>query len=133
MTIVETFTRRKKLAENKGLFNGVPDNWETKKVRRVRTPAGEKRFGQPIGSIIIGGGVGKKLKNLELLDSDYAGFDKVKTSKGKEFYVGKYDGYPKYYVTDENSNDAYEASSLEDAFAWLDANPTGKGNNAPDW
>ena len=116
--------RTKSLAITASMFNGISE-LEVKAVRRVRTPAGVKRYGQPIGSIIIGGGKGSPLKNLTLQDSEYAGLDKVKTSKGKTFYVGKYDGDDQFTVNTPEDDLVHSADTLEDAFRWLDTNPTG--------
>lgn len=98
---------------------------EFKALRRVRTPAGAKRFKVPIGSVILGNG--KRLENLTLSDSDYAGFDKVKTKKGKELYIGKFEGDKVHVVTDANDKILYEGDSLEDVFEWADGNGDGGG------
>lgn len=55
------------------------------KVRRVRTPAGKKRYGQPIGSIITN--KGRKLKNLTIKDSVFKGFDLVSGKNGMDYDV----------------------------------------------
>lgn len=121
--------RTKALALEVGMLNG-PYN-EEKGIRRVRTPAGAKRFGQPIGSIIIAdgvGGAGKKLVNLKIVDSEYEGFDKVKGKNGKTLYIGKYDGERNYTVNDADDNELYSARSLEDAFKWADKNSAPKSS-----
>lgn len=59
------------------------------KVRRVRTPAGVRRFGLPIGAII--GSRGKQLKNIKILDPVFDDWDLVEDTKGKKYDVGKDD------------------------------------------
>lgn len=72
---------------------------EQKAVRRVRTPAGARRFGQPIGSIIVRDSR-SPLSGLMLGDSDYDGWDKVKGSNGKTYFVGKDEDDGKWYATE---------------------------------
>lgn len=112
--------RTKPSAETKGMFNGVRDSWDTKTLRRVRTEAGERRFKQPIGSVIIGNG--KLLTNLTLEESEYSGFDKVTTASGKTWYIGKFPDEDEITVNDENDKELYKAKNLEDAFSWADQN-----------
>lgn len=128
--------RIKPRAQTKSMFNG----WalESKGVRRVRTPEGAKKYGQPIGSIIIaGGGVrglhmsamdastgdggsGKVLNNIKLEDSEFEGFDKVRTSKGRVLYIGKFPGEDEVTVNDEDDNELESFDTIEEAFAWTD-------------
>ena len=51
-------------------------------IRRVRTPAGVKKYGQPIGSIIVRDGE-PPLANLTAIDEVYEGIESVKGSDGK--------------------------------------------------
>lgn len=54
-------------------------------VRRVRTPAGVRRFKQPIGSIIVRDSI---LSNLKIKDPIYDGWDLVVGKNGKKYDVG---------------------------------------------
>jgi peptidoglycan hydrolase-like protein with peptidoglycan-binding domain len=92
---------------------------EVKAVRHVRTAAGAKRFGQPIGSVIVRD---SPLKNLVGIESDYDGWDMYKAGSGrseKRFYVGKYEG--EWAVTDADDYKIHGASTQEDALKWLDS------------
>lgn len=109
---------------------------ESKAIRRVRTPEGAARFHLPIGSVIIGGGGrgasidgmkpgkgggdGKVLKNIKIEDSEFEGFDKVRTSNDRVLYIGKFPGEDDITVNDEDDNELESFSSIEEAFAWAD-------------
>lgn len=67
------------LPDGQQWINSLP---EEKVVRHVRTPAGVRRYNQPIGSIIV---ADRKLRNLTGLDSIYDGWDRAKGSDGKEY------------------------------------------------
>ncbi|UVF61441.1 capsid maturation protease [Gordonia phage DalanDe] len=134
---MQTDVRRiKPRAQVKSMFNG----WalESKAIRRVRTPEGAKKYGQPIGSVIIAGGIrgrfhanaqdtsdgeggtGKVLKNIKVEDSEFEGFDKVTTVKGRTLYIGKFPGEDEVTVNDEDDNELESFDTLEEAFAWAD-------------
>ena len=100
---------------------------EIKAVRRVRTPAGAKRFGVPIGSIIIPGrNSGLSLRNLKV-GKVVQGFDEVESTGNRKgtFYVGKYDGEDIVCVTDVNDKVLHEAKTPEEAFGWLETHANG--------
>lgn len=97
---------------------GVPI--EAKVIRRVRTPAGERRFGQPIGSIIVRDSLLRNLK-ISLSPSEFGGFDKVDGSNGKTYYVGQYDGESGYVAVDDKDKVIYDGDDLEEAWTTLDA------------
>jgi DNA topoisomerase-1 len=59
---------------------------QAKVVRHVRTSAGQRRFGQPIGSIIVGDG-SSPLKHLTSI-----GDGKAKGSDGNTYHIGKHEG-----------------------------------------
>lgn len=95
------------------------DGWEEKVVRRVKTPAGAKRFGQPINSIIVRDGLNLgKLKHVGKNDT----WDIVEGSDGKRYDVG-YDENNKVWVaTAENDWDNIvvdNAASEDEVFELL--------------
>lgn len=80
------------------------------KVRRVRTPAGAKRFGQPIGSIIVRD---VPMPNLKINEPKFDGWDSVTGANGKNYDVGKVDG--EYHAYGENDwDDLVATASTED-------------------
>lgn len=115
--------------EFKDIKSGV--EVELKVVRHVRTPAGARRYGKPIGSIITSDG--SVLKNLKTEKTEYVGFALVRDSKGRGYYVGKWDGYDGVYATDENDdyNVVAEGKTTEEVLKKLDA-IVGKTGGAPD-
>lgn len=125
--------RVKPRAQVKSMFNG----WalEAKGIRRVRTPEGARRYKLPIGSVIVGrpgvdlpeisklgdgGNDGRVLKNIKIEDSEYEGFDKVRTSKGRTLYIGKFPGEDEVTVNDEDDNELESFDTVEEAFSWAD-------------
>jgi 2'-5' RNA ligase len=88
---------------------------DEKVIRRVRTAAGVRRFGQPIGSVIVGDGT--KLSNLKTVDSEYDGYEKY-TRGGKAIYVHKSGG--KYEAVDENDNVIASHANQESLLKELD-------------
>lgn len=102
------------------------------KVRRVRTPAGAKRFGQPIGSIIVRD---IRMTNLKINAPKFDGWDSVTGANGKNYDVGKVDG--EYHAYGENDWDDLVASAktedelyrkLNDASAKKGKGKTPKGD-----
>lgn len=99
--------------------NSKHDWTEEKVVRRVRTPGGVRKYGQPIGSIIVRDG--RPLANLKITgDSDYEGWVKVRGNNGKNYEVGEEDG--KWYATGDGGWDdvAAEADTEDALFEKLD-------------
>lgn len=94
----------------------LPVGMETK-VRRVRTPAGERHFDQPIGTIIVRD---SPLSFLRIGASEFAGWDKVDGQDGKEYYVGQFDGEKGFVATDANDNVILEADTMDDLYQSLD-------------
>jgi hypothetical protein len=90
-------------------------------VRHVRTPAGVRRFNQPIGSVIIGKG---RLKNLTAMDSDYPGWSKYQGGDGNRYYVGLH--RRKWYATDEDDNILFEGNNEVEVTSALNSNITTK-------
>lgn len=82
---------------------------EEKVVRRVRTPAGVRRFGQPIGSVIVRDGV---LNRLTDMITDYPGWAKYQGADGKRYYVGK--SRNKWVATDENDYEVVRGIDEDD-------------------
>lgn len=97
------------------------------KVRRVRTPAGVKRFSQPIGSIITSKGT--KLANLKLLDPVYKGMDLVEGKKGERYDVGKTKSGWAAYKHKDRSKPVAEAEKEDELFVALDK-LAGKGTKS---
>lgn len=114
---VGSYIRKSFAGFGEGGLHAFAYDTEFKGLRRVRTAAGVARFKRPIGSIITSRGT---LENLKLEESDFGGFDKVKTPKGQTFYIGKFDDEDVYVVSDENDKVLHEGSDLESMFDWAD-------------
>lgn len=97
---------------------------EEKGIRRVRTPAGVRRFKKPIGSIIVAGGV---LQNLSTVAPDFPGWEKMKGNDGKHYYIGKFEGEKGYVVTDANDKVLAEGTSAEKLLKDFDKKVGSKG------
>lgn len=93
-------TPQKKAAFTPRVFVEDSPVLDTKTIRRVRTAAGVRRFGQPIGSVIVGDGT--KLSNLKTVESEYDGFEKYQGPGGKSFYTRKEGS--SFVAYDENDN-----------------------------
>lgn len=92
---------------------------EEKAVRHVRTAAGVRKFGQPIGSVIVGGGGGgNPLKNLKEQASEYHGYNKY-SARGKTFYTHK--NGDRFEALDQNDNVIASNASEEDLLRDLDS------------
>lgn len=90
--------------------------FEGKAVRRVRTPAGVRRFGQPIGTIIVRDGT-YRLENIREIESDYEGYSKLQGSDGSIWYTAKRGDVWRLYDKDENY---WEYDSEEELLEELD-------------
>lgn len=97
---------------------------DEKTIRRVRTAAGVRRFGQPIGTVIVADGT---LKNLKTVESDYEGYEKY-TRKGKPVYTRKEGN--KYVAYDENDAVLASYSSEEGLLRVLDRDGGDEGSPA---
>lgn len=96
---------------------------QVKVVRHVRTPAGVRRFGQPIGSIIVRD---RKLRNLIGLEPEYDGWDRAKGSDDKEYSIGYDDELDKWIATEGDSWDpVVEAGSEDEIWDALDSHAGG--------
>jgi 2'-5' RNA ligase len=93
-TCEEHEERGRKLADGEDL--DLEADVEEKAVRHVRTAEGSRRFGQPIGSIIVRDVNLTHLK-ISKTQGDYEGWTRVEDSKGKQYDIGKEDG--KWYAT----------------------------------
>lgn len=110
-------------------------------VRRVRTPSGAEKYGQPIGSIIVRDilpeGLGKIRNRADRLasrepdtamalasagpqkvESEYLGWDKYKIGR-TAYYLGKEDG--KWLVTDKDDNILFEGPTKTSGRSHLDS------------
>jgi hypothetical protein len=93
---------------------------EMKAVRHVRTPSGERRFGQPIGSIIVADGAAP-LVNLRTLPKRWSDWDYVEGRNGKRYDVGQdEDGKWRAYNADDETDVIAEAGSEADVYRSLD-------------
>lgn len=80
--------------EAKDASDALREDAEQKVIRRVRTPAGKKRFGQPIGSIIVRDGA-KPLTHLRAVDDVYDNGITVQGTNGKTYHLTKDEDAPK--------------------------------------
>lgn len=94
---------------------------EYKVIRRVRTPAGVRRYKQPIGSIIVRDGV---LRNLDLLTPEWDGWERVRDrNTGRKFDIGRDEEDGKWYVYGEGGWDDLVVGPVdteEEAYLILD-------------
>lgn len=124
---VGVYLHKSFVGSGKGGYKSAFYDMEFKGIRRVRTAAGAKRYKVPIGSVIVGNG--KRLENVTLVDSDYSGWDKLKTPKG-DFYAGSYADEDVFVVADANDKVLFEAASMEDVLTALDDHVGRKASNA---
>lgn len=89
---------------------------EEKVVRHVRTAAGVRRFGQPIGSVIVGDG--SKLQHLKEQQSEYEGFNKYDVN-GRAIYTRKEGS--RFVAYDAQDNVIGTTSTEEGLLKQLDA------------
>lgn len=101
------------------LLERIEDIVELKLVRHVRTPAGVRRYKQPIGSIIVGGGV---LKNISTETPVHAGWTLVSTDDGQEYDIGQPNGPNGGWVVyrAESTKPLHTGTSEEEVLKWLD-------------
>jgi len=94
---------------------------EEKVVRHVRTREGERRFGQPIGSIIV---ADRKLSNVTISPKQsYSDWTTVQDKHGNEFNVGQYeDG--SWVVMDAREDPIIEAPTEDSVYKKLDQHAT---------
>lgn len=89
-----------------------------KVVRHVRTEAGVQKYKQPIGSVIVADGV---LSHLKSVETDYPGWAKLEDSKGRSYYIGKYEG--RWSVADKDDNELWSGGGTDEdeegAYKWL--------------
>lgn len=120
-TIAKTFRTERVVSAGSGRdlysFLGRTVELEEKVVRHVRTAAGVRRFGQPIGSVIVGEG-NTPLKNLKEAESEYDGYNKYK-GRGKTYYTHK--NGDRYEALDQNDNVIASNTSEENLLRDLDA------------
>jgi 2'-5' RNA ligase len=81
---------------------------EEKAIRRVRTAAGVRRYGKPIGSVITSDG--QTLKHVKTEESEYDGYEKY-SAAGKTIYTRK-EGQ-EYVAYDESDNEIARAKTEE--------------------
>lgn len=103
---------------------------QTKVVRHVRTSSGERRFGQPIGSIIVRDGL--LLHGLTTVDSEFGNYAKVKDKQGRSFYIGKRQSDGKYEVLTPSDQVLHTTADEDDAYVWLAGKVGGGAGKAPE-
>lgn len=108
--------RREEIIDAK--FVEDDDDFESKVVRHVRTPAGVRRFGQPIGSIIVRDSV--RLPHIEIMDTDFPGWEMVRGKDGEKYYIGKYQGEKFYTGTTLDDKEVVRADTEDDVYEALD-------------
>lgn len=104
---------RKKCERREGKVFNLPLG--TKVVRFVRTPEGERRFGQPIGTIIVRDK--NPLKNIRFVPSEFREYSKLEGVDGSTWYMGKESDNRWYlYEGDNDSGWSYptQEALLED-------------------
>lgn len=95
------------------------DDFDFKTIRRVRTPSGERRYKQPIGSIIVRDAVLDKIKIKEPV---WDGWDLVEGPKGKEYDVGYDEDAGKWIATEHGKWDKVVVSSDNEEDVFRDLN-----------
>lgn len=107
----------------------LTEGLEAKTVRRVATPAGQRRFGQPIGSIIV---ADRRLRNITIAEPEFDGWDVVKGKDGNTYSAGFDDETGKWIATEgtESWDAVVEADSEEELFDRLDSY-AGGGKKTP--
>lgn len=88
---------------------------ELKVVRHVRTAAGQRRFGQPIGSIIVADGT-TPLKHIFT-----SGAGKAKDSSGKEYLIGRHSGEGNWQAVTRDGDVIARGMSEEQVYVNLDS------------
>lgn len=103
--------------QSQALIDAKGEGVEKKAVRHVRTAAGVRRFGQPLGSVIVGDGK-NPLKNLKEVESEYDGFNKYK-ARGKTYYTHKNGDH--FEAVDQDDRVIASNASEEDLLKDLDS------------
>jgi 2'-5' RNA ligase len=102
---------------------------ESKVIRRVRTPAGQRRYRQPIGSIIVRDGL---LRNLELAEPQYEGWESVRDrNTGTEYSIGQDDDGNWIATTGDSWDPVVSADNEQDLYLILDDRLTPEGQELP--
>jgi hypothetical protein len=90
---------------------------DKKSVRIVRTVAGSRKYGQPLGAVILRDG-NQTLNNITALPNDVPGFQKMQDKAGTIYYVGRRAGT--YYVIDPAQDKILHTAKVEQgAYNWL--------------
>lgn len=95
---------------------------ESKAIRRVRTPAGVRRYQQPIGSIIIRD---VPMSNLTLGTPRYEGWDMVRGRDGNDYEIGQNDDGNWIVTTGNTWDPVITADTEEAAYRALDSHVGG--------
>lgn len=115
------------LSELVGALSGLV---EEKAIRRVRTPAGVRRYKQPIGSIIVRDGL---LRNIELGTPRHEGWEVVRDRHtGTEYELGYDDQTHQWIATTGDSwTPIVSAKSEDELYLILDDHLTPEGQQLP--
>jgi hypothetical protein len=100
---------------------------ERKTIRKVRTPAGRKRFNQPIGSVIVRDGE-RPLKNVTIVNS-VGGWDVIEGPDGGRYEIGYDSDNDTWVATGQGDWDDVlvdYATDEEEAYRLLDRALTSK-------
>lgn len=114
--------------------NPLSPEVEYKGVRHVRTAAGERKYGQPIGSVIIDDGAGHTtpLAHLTSLPAQFEGWSRYQGSNGQNYEVGYDDEKKRFMASKEGSWRAlHTGSSAEEVLQKLNASIAPKEKPAP--
>jgi hypothetical protein len=109
----------------------LSEAFESKVVRHVATPAGVRRFNQPIGSIIVRD---RPLKNISIVgEHPYDGWTLVKDKSGKEYSVGQDEDSGKWIATEgtDGWDAVVEADSEDEIYDALDSKVGGGKGKRP--
>lgn len=99
-------------------------------VRRVRTPAGVRRYKQPIGSIIVSDRVLSKISFTD--ESHYEGFELVRNrDTGEGVYVGQWPGEKGWFATSEHDDGHVVAHGNSETQLFENLNKAWGGDEAP--
>lgn len=106
--------------ELKDRIDSITGGIEVKLVRHVRTPAGQRRYDQPIGTVITSDG---PLKNLVTEQAFDPAWRRIGTEGSDQKYdVGQPKGKDWYVYRDGEDKPIHKAKDEEEALKWLDAN-----------
>lgn len=84
-------------------------------VRHVRTPEGSRRYGQPIGAVIV---ADVEMTNFRELPSDWDGYDRYRGANGFNYWV--YQENRRWYAVDDENYEIFNAASESELLQMID-------------